>query len=309
MNGIVTRQFQPLTDVERVWSFMTEVYAEDRSNGMPAPFFEYALASSWLDRHYLFMDRLWLDGDRVAAFAFYEEPCTEVYVNLRPGYEFLADEIVEYGEMSMPNFGGEKSFALFPGQKVLIEAVKRRGFALDREDVENVFDFSAGRLGRPLPEGFHLIDPLRCDPAKLAKCFWKGFGHAERAPFENWTDRVRGDGWGPQKSYYGVLGECLAPPPHATYEHNVIIADDAGEYACFSGMWWVPENHLAYMEPLCTIPEYRRMGLAEAALSEHDRRLRPLGARQMTGGVNPFYKKIGYSGEIRLLHWKRGANA
>ncbi|MFQ9801749.1 MAG: hypothetical protein ACLR23_25835 [Clostridia bacterium] len=33
-------------------------------------------------------------------------------------------------------------------------------------------------------------------------------------------------------------------------------------------MWWTPENKLAYLEPLCTIPEYRNRGLAAAALSE-----------------------------------------
>ena len=306
--NITTRQFQPLTDVQRVWDFMVEVYEPDLSNGVPAPFFEYALASSWLDKNYLFMDRLWLDGERIVAFAFYEQPCTDVFVNLRPGYEGLADEIVEYGEACMPHFDGEKAFVLFPGQKALIEAVQARGYAIGHEETDYYFDFAAGKLDRPLPEGFRFIDPPSCDPEKLARCFWKGFGHAERAPFENWTDRVRGEEWGVQRSYYGVLGESVAPPPHSTYDYNVIIADAAGEYACFSGMWWVPENRLAYMEPLCTIPEYRRMGLAEAALSAHVRRLRPLGARLMTGGGSPFYRKIGFEVEQRWLHWEKTGN-
>lgn len=305
MDGIVTKQFQLMTDVNAAWDFMVETFAEDRSNGVPAPFFEYAISSSWMDKDYLYMDRLWLDGDRIVAFAFYEAPCTSVYVNLRPGYEALADEIIEYGEMGMPRFDGEKEFVFFPGQAALIRAAQRRGYAVRDESVEYDFDFDTGVLDFPLPEGFHFVDPLSCDPAKLALCFWKGFGHAERAPFENWTARIPGSEWGPQKSYYGILGGCLAPPPHATYEHNIVIADAAGEYACFSGMWWVPENRLAYMEPLCTIPEYRGMGLAAAALSAHDRRLRPLGARTMTGGDNPFYPRIGFAREIRWQHWKK----
>lgn len=305
--SITTKQFQPLTDSQRVWDIMVETYAPDFENGAPAPFFEYALASSWLDKNYLFMDRLWLDGDKAVAFAFYEEPCTDVYVNLLPGYEALADEIVAYGETFMPSFGGEKAFVLFPGQTALIDAAKRRGYALDSEEPQYVFDFDAADLNRPLPDGFHFVEatPDGVDPEKLARCFWKGFDHAERAPFEHWTDRVTGSDWNAQRSYYGVLGETVAPPPHSTYEHNVIIADAAGEYACFSGMWWVKENRLAYMEPLCTIPEYRRMGLAGAALSEHVRRLRPLGARTMTGGGNPFYQKIGFTRQIRWQRWKK----
>ena len=306
MNPITTKPFQLLTDVNRIWDFMVDIYDPDRSNGVGAPFFEYALTSSWLDKNYLYMNRMWLDGEKIVAFAFYEEPCTDVYVNLRPGYEFLADEIVEYGETQMPRFGGEKAFVLASGQAALIDAVKRRGgYALECEDVEYDFDFAARDLNRLLPEGFHFVGPGDCDPVKLTRCFWKGFGHAERAPFENWTDRVEGPEWNAQRSYYGVLGECVAPPPHSTYEHNVTIADAAGEYACFSGMWWVAENRLAYMEPLCTIPEYRRLGLAEAALSEHVRRLRPLGARVMTGGGDPFYWKIGFDRVVRWQHWKK----
>ena len=108
-----------------------------------------------------------------------------------------------------------------------------------------------------------------------------------------------------QKAYQGILSSTIAPPPHSTYHHNVIIADEKGEYACFSGMWWVPENKLAYMEPLCTIPEYRRMGLAAAALTRHYQRMKALGAEWMTGGGDPFYRKIGYQDAVRWLFFKK----
>ncbi len=50
-------------------------------------------------------------------------------------------------------------------------------------------------------------------------------------------------------------------------------------------------NGIAYLEPLCTIPEYRGRGLAAAALSEIYRRTKKLGGwgRKDTpsAGVNP----------------------
>ena len=46
-------------------------------------------------------------------------------------------------------------------------------------------------------------------------------------------------------------------------------------------------------------------GLAAAALSRHDQVMRKLGAEIMTGGGNPFYKKIGYQKEKKLLHMKK----
>ena len=42
----------------------------------------------------------------------------------------------------------------------------------------------------------------------------------------------------------------MAPSPHSTHEYDVVIADENGEYVCFAGMWWIPQNELAYMEPL-----------------------------------------------------------
>ena len=49
--------------------------------------------------------------------------------------------------------------ALFPGQEALIDAVKRRGYAVDHEALEYNFDFATGDLDRALPSGFHFVDP------------------------------------------------------------------------------------------------------------------------------------------------------
>jgi len=59
------------------------------------------------------------------------------------------------------------------------------------------------------------------------------------------------------------------------------------------------------MEPLCTVPQHRHKGLAEAALTRHYQRMGALGAAYMTGGGDPFYKKIGYTEAVRWSHWKR----
>ena len=77
--NITTKQFQILTDVNLVWDFLTDIYDRETGSGVAAPFFEYALQSSWMDQSYSFLDRLWLDGDRVVAFVFYEAPVTDIF--------------------------------------------------------------------------------------------------------------------------------------------------------------------------------------------------------------------------------------
>lgn len=186
-----------------------------------------------------------------------------------------------------------------------MEAAAKRGYQQNFVSEDYVIDFNAATLNYPLPEGFHFADSCHADPVKLAVCMWKGFGHEDKGPFENWEAEDPGTDWNPQKAYAGVISDIMAPPPHATYEYNVIIADEKNDYVCFSGMWWVSENKLAYMEPLCTIPEYRHRGLAAAALSRHFHKMKELGAECMTGGGNDFYHKIGYNRKAISYGWKK----
>lgn len=306
MENISTKQFQILTDMQMVWDFMVDIYEHFFTNGVAAPFFEYALTSSWMNKSYLHLNRLWLDGDKVAGFVFTEKPVTNVFFNLRPGYEELAEEMVEYAEETMPNFNNDQEIVLFKGQRALIDVVKKKEYVTARENIDLICDFRKTKLNYRLPEGFHFVDPQKCDPVKLAICTWKGFNHEEKGEFKDWKKEEPAAAWNSVRAYNGILSSTIAPPPHATQEYNVIIANEQEEYVCFSGMWWVPQNKLAYMEPLCTIPAYRKKGLAAAALTEHYSKLKPLGAEIMTGGGDIFYSKVGYEDGIHWLHFRKG---
>ncbi|MHC1750893.1 MAG: hypothetical protein AB9856_21675 [Cellulosilyticaceae bacterium] len=73
-----------------------------------------------------------------------------------------------------------------------------------------------------------------------------------------------------------------------------LIKNEQDEYVYYAGTRWVPRIKLAYLKPLCTVPEYREKGLARAALFELYPRTSELGATHMTGGTNKFYFNIGY---------------
>ena len=46
--NITAKQFDKDTDLDLVWDFLVEIY-ERGKGGVAAPFFEYALFSSWMD--------------------------------------------------------------------------------------------------------------------------------------------------------------------------------------------------------------------------------------------------------------------
>ncbi len=289
MGKIAASPFRVLADHMEIYRFMAEVYQRDWGNGPAAPFWEYALASDWMDKSFLHRCRIWRDGEKTVGFCFYEDPVSDVLFSLRPGYEALAREMIAYAGKGMPCAGGCQRLVLFGGQAALIQAAKQAGYIQTGAKEDLMFDFGQP-LDFPLPEGFRFTGIGGLDTAKAVECCWKGFGHEK--------------GEGP---WNGICesGFALAAAPHATFEYALGVEGPDGRYACYAGMWWVPENSLAYMEPLCTVPEYRGRGLARAALSELYRRMKPLGATHMTGGSHPFYKKIGYGPGTVWTYWEQ----
>ncbi len=292
MKQITTRPFSVLADCGNIYRFLLDIYERDWRNGVPAPFFEYAYSSfaSWMDITWSYKNRIWEDQGEIAAFCFYENPVTDIYFSLRPGYEELADEMVAYADANMPHREKAIQLILFEGQEALKRAAGRLGYSQKWERTDMQFDFN-DTLDHPLPEGFHFVNPQAFDLDKIEKCCWKGFDHEQEEGPWNRQDE--------QNSH------LLKVAPHATPNLAVVIADEKDEYACYAGMWWTPENKLAYMEPLCTIPEYRHRGLASAALSELYRKMKASGATHMTGGDNEFYRKIGYKPAVTWTGWQK----
>lgn len=285
MQNIRTRPFRILADHMAVYHFMLDIYERDWRNGVPAPFFEYALSSDWMDKSYTHRYRLWLEGERIVAFCFTENPVSDVYFSLRPGYEALAPEMIAYAESSMPRPDGRHRLVIFGAQAALISAAQRAGYNRCGGYSELVRSFDTP-LAYPLPSGYRFAAQPH-DPAKISQCCWYGFEND--GPWHGSSEATR-----------HVLNA-----PHATEQHCVAIEDEMGEYVCFAGMWWTPENSLAYLEPLCTLPEHRRKGLAAAALSELYRQLAPLGATHMTGGGDPFYAALGFEPTVQWQFWEK----
>lgn len=178
MNSITHRQYRILSDHMAIYDFMVEIYDRHWKNGVAAPFLEYALSSDWMDKTYVHRNRIWFDGDSIVAFCFYENPATDAYFSLRPGYEFLADEMVEYaiGHMPRKDDGVAPRLVLFEGQQAIMDAAVRAGFCKTGGYDDMIFDFE-NSLDYPLPPGFRFVTGRDVDIEKCCECCWKGFDH------------------------------------------------------------------------------------------------------------------------------------
>ncbi len=287
MKTITKRPYRELCDFTKVYDFMVENFTLDCRHGSYPPFFEYSLATPWSDNSQNHRFAIWEDNDKIVAFCWYESGIGEAFFNIAEGYHDLIPEMVDHAEERLRDDDGVLKMKIYASQKSVLEEALRRGYQISWREEQGVLDFSKVKLDYPLPPGYAFEPSEECDAAQLDAMAWRGFDNEGEPEFDV------------ESSYHTEAA------PNATPELNVIIKTDCGEYVCYAGMWWVSQNKLAYLEPLCTVPEHRGKGLARAALSELYRRTSKLGATHMTGGTNKFYFNIGYEKEYELLYLEK----
>lgn len=286
---IERKPYRMLCDFQRAYDFLSEVYERDCRNGRHAPFLEYAQVYPDFEANLSHRIALWEENGVVVAMAYYEIHIGKALMALRPGYERLIDEMIDYAEQSLCAPGAPVCFWMCSTQAAIRSRLASRGYAVKDQWPMKVYDFAKGSLGYALPEGYRFLDATReaLDFAKLNRCCWRGFDHG---------DNPQGDGDEQRHS---------AAALHRRDDLAAIVVNGAGEYVCFAGMWLDARNGLAYLEPLCTVPECRRMGVAAAALTELQRRTSALGCTHMTGGGGDFYTNIGFDVEYQEEIWTR----
>lgn len=81
------------------------------------------------------------------------------------------------------------------------------------------------------------------------------------------------------------------------------VAD--GVYCAHCGLWYT-EGDSAYVEPVLTVPEHRKKGLAKAVVYEACKRARNLGAKRATVlSDQEFYYKIGFKCSSEVYCWEK----
>jgi len=231
---------------------------------------------------------LWEKNGNIVGIAAYEMKLGEAH--LHATQPFLLPQMLDWAEREISvEKDGKRTLKVWITEKEpqKRDLLKANGYSLVHSEAVTVFRYTNDFIDRPLPKGYKIIDGTQVDYAKLAECYWRGFNHEGEMP----ADNIEGN----KKS---------SNAPRANKSLMTIIVAPNGEYACALGMWLDEQNGYAYLEPLATVPQHRRKGLATIALTTAMKKTKALGAEYCYGGAGEFYTAIGFETINRRELWQ-----
>ncbi len=266
-------------DYDAVCDFLIELNRKDRRHiNWNWARFEWMYGHPEFDYESRNMIGLWREGNRVVGAAIYDMFFGEAFAGALPEYEELYPEILEYAVRELSDEEG-LGIAICDDSAREIRTVQRAGFTPDGRK-ETVMQLELDRtFSAALPEGFLIAepDPVR-DIAALQWLFWQGFDHGndyeEFLRTEQKESRLR---------------------KHADPKLGLAAVSPSGEYAAFCCLWYHKDTDYVYVEPVCTVPEYRGRGIAKALLNEALSRAKERGAKKAyVISDQEFYRKLGF---------------
>lgn len=224
---------------------------------------------------------LWFSGENLVGAAIYDYYLGEAFLAARKGFEELEQDILKY---AIDNFCDENGLGIAVNDmdvrtKNLLE---QNGF-VKNEQTENILELTLKELNFEVKaiEGIILesID-IKKDLYQHQELLWKGFDHEGLVPLDEAVITRQ---------------KRLLSAPHLNPFLHVIAKNQYSEYVSYCGLWYDKKTDYAYVEPVCTIPKYRRQKIAKAVLTEALRRAKELGAKKAyVISDNGFYKSLGF---------------
>lgn len=286
-------------DYSSVYDFLVEIY-------QPGEPLHNWLAPRWEYMHFhpsileLNLSKIGIaeEGGRIIGVVHFESTHAEIYTQVRPGYEHLKAILLDYAEES-----GYQGISRSRGK--LFRAVFVNDFDHEYEKIVAARGYERwegfgephsiypmdGEIPAPaLPEGFRLQSLTNeNDFRKINQVLWRGFNHPGDPPDEEIEGR-----------------KFMQQSPNFRKDLTIVAVAPNGDYVSYCGMFFVPENRVAMLEPLATDPDYRRMGMARAAVLESLRRVQALGPEVCwVGSDQQFYLSLGFERQYTANVWAK----
>lgn len=267
-------------DFEDVRLFFIRLNEQDKTNiNWSWVRWEWMYFHSYFDRRLMDSIRLWKEDEKIVGIAVYDQYFGEAFCGALPSHRELMPEILSYAAAHLQNENGLGIPANDNDQEYIFLLLSM-GFHKAEQDETLLRILLEQALPYSLPEGLSIREiHLPDDRLAYKTVIWKGFDH-------------EGDAEELQK----MLEQTDDLPVHLNPQLCLAVADKDGNFLAHCGCWYDARTEYAYVEPVCVIPEWRKMGLGRAVVSEALNRCRALGAKEAyVISDQPFYHKLGFA--------------
>ena len=89
--------------------------------------------------------------------------------------------------------------------------------------------------------------------------------------------------------------QAMSETPDYRPDLDLYVLSKDHEIAAFATMWYDQQNRIGILEPVGTIPQYRRMGLGRACIMQLANQVRQEdGLKIYVGSTQDFYQRLGF---------------
>lgn len=273
INLIKDRKYQ-VSDYEKVMDFLREMYSLTGKQHCWLPQrWEYAeyhcnplyVNRGWEDwKNYI---RIWEENKKIVAIA-HKETGFDIFMQIRPDYEFLANDMLEYLETTVTLDRNCEKCELWlyvnSSQRWIEEKLINRGYLKNDECCYYNYINLSGNFIPKLPEGFRFVDGTDIKDKKARYlCCHLGF-HPDDEP-----------------NSIPSFDLHMEHAPMFNPKFEIMTQDKDGNLCSFCVAWYDQKLKIGMIEPVCTRINYRMKGLGKQMLIESLRRLKEIGAEKV----------------------------
>ncbi|MFW6290676.1 MAG: GNAT family N-acetyltransferase [Spirochaetota bacterium] len=279
---------------DRIGSFLDRHHRPgNRDRNWLQPAWEYMHFHPAIDGEHLDRCAVWEDDGELVGVAHYEWSLGEAFFQVAPDRQELKPAMPDHVEAHMRGSDERGEYvAAYCGDAdhAFAAELARRGYSREAGGDRPLTMIDLRRnLDYELPGGFRIQSLAdENDLAKIDRCLWRGFDHEGEPDGDLDARRLMQSG------------------PKFRHDLTIVVVEPGGDYVAFSGAWHDRANRFAYIEPVATDPDFRRMGLGRAAVFEGLRRCVAEGATAGYVGSNlPFYLALGFRALSVSERWIR----
>ncbi len=142
-----------------------------------------------------------------------------------------------------------------------------------------------------LAEGFTFIYGDQISAEEKGEAHARAFGYAGNPIYR-------------ERAPVGYRRMSKTPDYRPEFDIYAISPDD--EIAAFATLWCDERNGIAILEPVGTIPKYRKTGLGRAAIMQLAKHAQQLGINKLyVGSTQVFYQRLGFQHQPMFTVWEK----